>query len=206
MEAGEAKILSVMWGMGKMWDYPLRWYNLNFILQFRVIESSSDQRELAIRIPWGFVWREFPKLLYYEVNSCWGVERVCENLLDRSRIPVTRDLSPWSSADNHITVSDREWVWAEDGTMIAKFFVPSCFCGVLWFIRGYQFLKVLEDIPFKVAFLTLKDLWRMFKESPFNCGVEKPLKLVKIGLQRASHDFAWRDKTLEPLSHAHSLK
>lgn len=55
MEAWEAKILFVIWGMGKVRNYILQCHYLNFILEFRVVEASSDQREFAIWISQGLL-------------------------------------------------------------------------------------------------------------------------------------------------------
>jgi len=123
MEAQEVEILLVLWHMCEMCDYLLQWHNLNFVFKFRVVEAASNQRESVIWILQGLLCREFSKPLYGKVNCRWRPKRILEYLLDFSCIPVARN----PSINNDMTVPERKWGWAEEGTAMGKFVVLSCY-------------------------------------------------------------------------------
>jgi hypothetical protein len=104
VETLQAKCLRVMWGMGKVCEDLLRRHHLDFVLEFRMIEASTNQRELAIWVLSSLLRREFLESLHNKVGFRGRAESKGEYLLDLSRIPTA-----WNPvAEDHMAIPDGE--------------------------------------------------------------------------------------------------
>ena len=106
METWQTECLLIMWGMGKVCDNVLCHHHLNFVLKVAVIESATNQRELAIWVLFGLVRGELLESLHDKERFGWYrcPESNSEYLLNLSCVPIT-----WNPVtDDHMTVPDGE--------------------------------------------------------------------------------------------------
>ena len=104
VETWQAKCLCVMWGMGKVCEDLLHRHHLDFVLKFRVIEASTNQRELTIWVLLSLLHREFLESLHNKVGFRGRAESKGEYLLDFSCMPIA-----WNPVTkDHMAIPDGE--------------------------------------------------------------------------------------------------